>query len=190
MQGNFLQEKILLSRIKSYKDTEAFGELYNIYVVKIYRFVYFKVSTTEEAQDITSETFLKTWEYLNKEEQIENFKALLYKIARNLVIDFYRKRSQAGILTVETEDELENLSSEIIEDVSIRQTEVKLEIQEIEKNLRKLKDEYREVIILKFIEGFSTGEIAKILEKPKSNVRVLTHRALKTLREVIQSSNE
>ncbi len=188
MQGNFLQEKILLSRIKSYKDTEAFGELYNIYVVKIYRFVYFKVSTAEEAQDITSETFLKTWEYLNKEEQIENFKALLYKIARNLVIDFYRKRSQAEILVVETEDELENLASKM-EDVSIRQAEVKLEIQEIEKNLRKLKDEYREVIILKFIEGFSTGEIAKILEKPKSNVRVLSHRALKALKEVIQSSN-
>lgn len=184
MKGNFLKEKILLSKIKAHKDADAFGELYNLYVEKIYRFIYFKVSSQEEAQDITSETFLKTWEYINKEERIENFKALLYKIARNLVISSYRKRSKSEILM---EDNLDEIMDERSKEKFINRAESKLELQNIEKNLRKLKDEYREIIILKYIEGFSTSEIAKILEKPNNNVRVLTHRALKALKEIMQN---
>jgi len=183
MRGNFLKEKILLSKVKARKDPEAFAELYDLYVNSIYRFIYFKVSSVEEAEDLTSDTFLKTWEYLNKERRIENFKALLYRIARNLVIDFYRKKSLA---------ESELLDEERISDKAdnrlnlTEKIQVKMEIVELENNLSKLKDEYKEVIILKFVEGFSINEIAKILEKPKGNVRVLIHRAVKALKEINQ----
>jgi len=185
MQGNLFKEKYLITRVIAYKDPQAYAELYDLYVPSIYRFIFFKVSSVEEAEDITSDTFLKTWEYIRKEESrnIENFKALLYRIARNLVIDFYRKRSLTE--TYESDD-MEKIPDLKESDLG-QKLQIKIEITEMEEGLRKLKDEYREVVILRFVEGFSVKEIAKILEKPKGNVRVLTHRALKALKEVMQN---
>ena len=98
------QEKEILKRIKN-GENEAFGELYDFYAPKIYRFVRLKVDSQENAQDLTSETFLRTWKYLQKQRKIrKRFQSLLYKVARNLVIDFYRSRSTREILI---EDNLE-----------------------------------------------------------------------------------
>jgi RNA polymerase sigma-70 factor (ECF subfamily) len=92
------QEKDILKKIKK-GDKEAFGELYDFYAPKIYRFVRLKVDSQETAQDLTSEAFLKIWQHIQDQRKIrERFQSLLYKIARNLVIDFYRARSVREIL--------------------------------------------------------------------------------------------
>src|SRR6056297_3032720 len=88
-----LKEKILLNQIKR-GDEHAFGELYDKYKDDIYRFVYFKVSSEEKAHDLVNEAFLKIYDYLKKGKDIRNFRAFLYKIARNIVIDFYRTRKE------------------------------------------------------------------------------------------------
>jgi len=183
MKANFLKEKYLLFRAKN-KDPEAFAEVYDIYVDRIYRFVFFKVNRPEEAQDITSEVFLKTWQYIIDGKEIKNLNALFYKIARNLVIDHYRKASQKDI-SLEglkaSETELRDLT-----DNQINKIEVKLEIDKIEEKLMGLKDEYREIIILRYIEGLSINEIADIVEKRKGAVRVILYRALNTLKELLK----
>ena len=175
-----LKEKFLIYKVRQHKDAESYGKLYDYYVDRIFRFILFKVSSSAIAEDLTSEVFLKTWEYINKtNKKIGNLNALLYKVARNCVIDHYRARSKEAMAT--DEEYLENICDS--RDFAA-EAEVKLEIQSIEKHLAKLKDIYREVIILKYIEEFSIAEIAELVDKSKGTVRVLLHRALKALKEI------
>jgi len=179
-----IEEKILFSRLKD-KDKEAFSRVYDMYVRQIYRFIYFKVSDKEEAEDLTSAVFLKTWNYIANNNIVEykNLKSLIYKIARNTIIDHYRKSNLRNNLTIDNPD----LNLEVVDnkqDIS-KQIEVVSEFEELKDKLQELKDEYREVIVLRFINELTITEIAIILNKSKGNIRVLQHRALKALRELM-----
>ena len=186
MNSSKFQEKLLLLKLKK-KDPEAFAQVYDLYVTPIYRFIYFKVATRHDAEDLTSEVFLRIWQYVNESnESIENLNALLYKTARNLVIDFYRQKSRKGY----TQDtEVLNNVKDSRQQSLLTQIESEFELKNIEKVLRQMKDEYREVIILRFIEELSITEIAKILDKSKGSIRVLLHRALKLARQLLKNEN-
>lgn len=165
------------------KDPEAFARVYDIYVTPIYRFIYFKVSSQQDAEDLTSEVFLKVWQYITEtEENIENLRALLYRSARNLVIDFYRRSAKKDI--AQDVEVLANIPDENQQRLLI-EIETKLDMHKIEAALRQMKDEYREVIILRYIDELSISEIADILHKSKGSIRVLLHRALKIAKEIL-----
>ena len=180
-----IKEKILFWRIQN-KDQVAFAKAYDLYVDQIYRFVYFKINNKEEAHDLTSQVFLKTWEYIQKKGELEakTVKALLYRIARNCVIDYYRKNNKRIDLPLETDD---GQKIEIVDETQdiLKNLEIKLDIEEVKKKILELKDEYKEVIILHFIDELSVKEIASILDKTKGNVRVLIHRSLKALKKLL-----
>ncbi|MFH1565010.1 MAG: RNA polymerase sigma factor [bacterium] len=166
-------------------DPDAFGKVYDIYVNKIYRYIYFKVSSAHEAQDITSEVFLKTWEYLLKgEKKVENLEALFYRIARNLVIDFYRKKEHSD-LSVEDLDSQESIARVKGLNEIYRNLDVKFKTQEVFEALEKLNDGYCEIIILKYVNQLSTKEISKIINKSRGATRVLAHRALEVLKRLL-----
>ena len=176
-----LSDKRLVIEIKS-GNRDAFGILYDKYVDAIYRFVLFKVGNQQEAQDITSESFIKAWKYIVEQQNIKNPRALIYKIARNLVIDYYRTNKSR--ISVDIESVALHLASN--ESDTPQGAYLKTEIQEtVMKALAEIKDEYREVIILKFVEGVSIGEIAKILNRSHGAIRVLIHRATKALKSVL-----
>jgi RNA polymerase sigma-70 factor, ECF subfamily len=180
MKKASLKEKYLIYRVRQNKDAEAYGQLYDFYVDRIFRFVLFKVATQEIAEDLTSEVFLKTWEYINKtDKKIGNLNALLYRVARNVVIDHYRARNKDFV----TSDE--DFMKQIADKRNVEtEVDVSLDISSIEDHLAKLKDVHREIIVLKYIEEFSITEIAEVLEKSKGNVRVLLHRAMKALKDI------
>lgn len=187
MKPSNLQDKLLLIRLKK-KDPEAFSKVYDLYVTPIYRFIYFKVSSRQDAEDLTSEVFMKMWQYVTQtEDDIENLRALIYRSARNLVIDYYRKNAKRDIaqddeVLAQVEDEKQqSLLSEI---------DTRIEMKNIEKVLRKMKDDYREILMLRFIEELSINEIANILNKSKGSVRVTLHRALKIARELISKDGQ
>mgnify|MGYP001620119230 CR=1 FL=1 len=87
-----LIDRYLIFRIRAKRDSDAFAEIYDKYVNAIYRFVFLKVPSTEDAQDITAEVFTKLLNVLNENQRVTYVRALLYKMARNLIADFYRKR--------------------------------------------------------------------------------------------------
>jgi RNA polymerase sigma-70 factor (ECF subfamily) len=178
-----LREKYLLYRIYSRHDAEAYGEIYDLYVNRIYRFVYFKLPSRSEAEDITADVFLRAWEYL-KENKVEYLGALLYQIARNAVMDFYRQRARYGI----TEDEtaLENLPDG---GKLVKAAETAVDMEAVLKALKSLKGEYQEILIMKYLDEMSSKEIANTLKKKPNTVRVLAHRALNSLREAIENQN-
>jgi len=187
MLSSKFQEKLLLLRLKK-KDPEAFAQIYDLYVTPIYRFIYFKVATRQDAEDLTSEVFLKVWQYVTEtEEKIENLRALLYKSARNLVIDFYRQNAKKGFL--QDQEVLLNIEDSHQQSF-LSKIETEFEMKNIEDILRLMKDEYREIIILRFIEELSIGEIARILDKSKGSIRVTLHRALKVCRELLNKNGK
>lgn len=187
MKHKKVQEKVIIFKVKTKRDPDSFGEFYDLYVERIYRFIYFKVSSTEDAQDLTSEVFLKVWQYINEKNIIKNLNALIYQIARNLVIDYYRKKAKSSINAEETL--LKNITDTKSEDMQ-KQVHTLIEMQGLEPLLRKLKDEYREVIVLRYIEEYSLKEIASILDKQTGNVKVLLHRAVKRLKEMCEAEGK
>ncbi len=187
------RDRRILNRLKN-RDKEAFIRVYDQNVKDIYRFVYFKISNREEANDLTSMIFLKTWNHIQNKtlEDAKTLRALLYKIARNSIIDYYRENNGKKFTSLDDQDnklEIIDESQNTPEDLD-KETNLNL----IKSKLPLLKDEYLEVIIMRFINDLSLEEIADISGKNRGNVRVLLHRALNALRELIEkeqgSNNE
>lgn len=174
---NKISEKLLLYRIQAKQDPEAFGQLYDVYVKQIYRFVYFKVSSREEAEDVTADVFLKTWNYLRENKEVKSFSGLLYRVARTAIIDVYRSRAK--------EPQLMNDEMDVTDGGAwYKKLEIKIENEKLIQALKKLKQEYQEIIILRFVDELELDEIAEIMGKGSVAVRVTLHRALKKLKEI------
>lgn len=175
-----LREKILYLRLKQ-KDKEAFIEAYDLYLDDIYRFIFFKVNSKEEAEDLTSSVFLKAWNYIqnNSISDFQTLKALFYKIARNLVIDHYRSTANKKDISLEADESLNIIDER--QDL-LAKIDNSNDYEKIQEKILDLKEEYREVLILKYVNELSIPEIAAILDKTKGNVRVLIYRALNALR--------
>lgn len=177
---NPFNQKILFLKVKA-QDPEAYGKFYDLYVKRIYRFIYFKVNSVAETQDLTSETFLRVWQSIREGKEIRNLNAFIYIIARNLVIDFYRRKNTDAVsLDDENAPEIPDSGKDILQEQMIDS-----DLQATIKGLDKLKDEYKEAIVLKYFDELSISEIAEVLNKSKGAVRVLLHRALNTLKENI-----
>ena len=180
---NRLAEQILFLKVKN-KDKEAFGKFYDLYISRIYRFIFFKVNSVSDAQDLTSEVFLKLWQYIRDGKKIENLNALIYMIARNSVIDFYRQRSRKDGREELIEEK--HLPQIIDEDSDLAsKMEISTDVQTMLKGLENLKDEYKEVIVLRYLDELSITEISDVLNKTKGSVRVLIHRALNVLKQSV-----
>jgi RNA polymerase sigma-70 factor (ECF subfamily) len=181
-----LKEKKLLYQIRHDKSADAFAELYDEYVKKVYRFVYFKISDQNEAEDLVSEIFLKAWYYLtgSKAKEVKSFSGLIYRMARNMIVDLYRERAKNREVPHDAIEQMSLLSVSIEESFA-----VKSEVNEIFVYLKQLKQEYQDIVLLKYMEGLSAPEIAHILDKSKTSVRVTLHRAMKLLREMAERNN-
>ena len=164
---------------------EQFSDLYDQYIDKIYRFIFIKVSSQEIAEDLTAEAFLRAWEALKKHSnphprRIEHPSAFLYKIARNLVIDYYRQKDKlqsVNLEAVQIYDPSANLEEKAI---------LGSDVDAVRKALSGIRDEYREVITWHYIDELKVPEIARIANKSEGAVRVLLHRALNSLRESLE----
>ncbi|MFA6429329.1 MAG: RNA polymerase sigma factor [Patescibacteria group bacterium] len=183
-----LIDQYLLFRLRTKRDPEAFAKLYDRYVVAIYRFVFLKVSSREKAEDLTSDTFLKTWEYLQKDVEIKNIRALFYQVARRTVIDHYRhdsiQRTSEEVVTfseAHTSSDNERVFSDQARER--QKIEASAEASLLLDRLSGLKEDFQDVLMLRLVNGLSFSDIAVVLEKTPGNVRVIYHRAMKALEE-------
>jgi len=160
---------------------EQFGQIYDQYIEKIYRFVYLKVNSQEVAEDIVSKVFLKGWEaYKAPGSNIDNPGAFLYQIARNAVVDHYRAKGRAQVIgTMDTEIADPGTNAQ---DMAI----LSVDINNVKKGISRLKKEHQDIIIWHYLEDMPIPEIAKLVGKPEGTVRVTLHRGLKELRDIIQ----
>jgi len=170
-----IQDRLLLRSVSA-GDASAFGVLFDKYSAKIYRFIFFKVSSKETAEDLSSQCFLKMWERIKEGDEIKNLQAWLYRVARNLVIDYYRGRDKEELPLIYQLEEEEYSALQVDPDRQIN-------LNDLQKLLSLLSVEVREIVVLKYIEGMSVREIANVVDKSAVNIRVILHRAMKELKE-------
>lgn len=158
-------------------DKNAFGELYKIFLDRIYRFVFYLVNDEFLAEDITQNAFVKAWRNLpNFSLNRGTFQSYLFTIARNLVIDGQRKRKEISLeLTLGDNIEARDDSEERM---------WKNQSMEKVRNALSILDEAdRQIIILRYFEEMRFEEIARIIGKRSGAVRVKVHRLLTVLRK-------
>ena len=160
-----------------------FSQIYDKYVDKIYRFVYFKVNSQETAEDLCSEVFFRGWKVFQERKKIENTQAFLYQIARNLVTDFYREKGKFQTISTEFAREIVDPKPNSEEKALINS-----DIEEVRAVLVGLKEDYQNVIIWHYVDNYSISEIAKMSDKSEGAIRVTLHRALKELKNRVSEA--
>jgi RNA polymerase sigma-70 factor (ECF subfamily) len=175
-----LSEEQLIKKVQQ-GDKEAFGELYLIYLDRIYRYIFFRVNLDKAtAEDLSESVFIKAMQHIGTfTTEKGNFQAWLYRIAHNTVIDHYKSYKQTTSLQEHTvsHDQIETLEEAL---------DIKNQIENVTKAMKHLTDEQREVIILRFIEDLPPRQIALIVDKHEDAVRAIQYRALQTLRKQLQ----
>jgi len=161
-------------------DAEAFGKLYDMHVDRIYKHIYYRVGNEADAEDLTQQVFLKAWQAIHRYKKTTSpFIAWLMTISHNQVIDFYRTRKDKAYI-----------EAEILADGPASRpeqtTEASFEQQRLRRVILQLGGDEQQVVILRFIEGFEFAEIASVMKKKEGNVRVILHRALVKLRDILE----
>lgn len=164
-------------------DTEAFGELYDILLTPIYRYIFYKVQNQETAEDLTEEAFLKAWQNISKYKVGKHpFTAWLYRIAHNVTIDYFRSHEEVLEINEEIFDDRKGLNP-------MRDTELFYNEKELSWALSRLPEVQKQVIILRYINELSNTEISEIVGKSELAIRIIHSRSLKALRELLEPRN-
>lgn len=176
--AQLLEEWELVRRAQQYDDA-ALESLYQIYYPKIYNYAFLQMGDVQAAEDLTSDVMLKMIESL-KRYRFKGlpFGAWVFRIARNRLIDLHRRRRRRGEV-----DLSETLSSALANPQAL--TERALERGQLQVALKHLTDEQRQVIVLKFIEGFDNRSAGRIMGRSEGAIKSLQHRALASLRRIL-----
>jgi RNA polymerase sigma-70 factor (ECF subfamily) len=162
-------------------DQDAFGKLYEENIDKIYKFVAASVSDRQTAEDITSKVFTKAWEKIGKYElRGAPFRAWLFRIARNTVIDHYRTSKEVTSLDV-FEDVPNKTELPVLDKVKLV-----IEVDEIMKLIKELTPAQQEVLVLRLVNELTTAETSQILGKGEGAVRALQMRGLQALGRLME----
>ncbi len=166
---------------KEFKE-QFFSQIYDEYLDRVYRFVYFKVNSEEIAQDITSEIFARLWKQISMDTDIRNPSGFLFKTARNMLVDHYRgkERSPANLDTVAfmIKDDNQDIEKKVLMDEDMKKVRLAMS---------QLKDEYRQAVFLYYVEQEPISEVAKVLGKSANNTRVTIHRGMKQLKKILEA---
>jgi RNA polymerase sigma-70 factor (ECF subfamily) len=149
------------------------SEIYDSYAPRIFRYVYHRLGDQSLAEDLTSEVFVR---FLNARVAPDNLAAFLYRIAHNLIVDYLRQHPPAQPLD-------EGFQSDHGDPAQL--AEIEMERVHLRRAINRLTPEQQQVIVLKFLEGLSNDEIARVIDKPVGAVKALQHRGLATLRDLL-----
>ncbi|MDD5457051.1 MAG: RNA polymerase sigma factor [Candidatus Margulisbacteria bacterium] len=169
---------ILIKQARIYNE-KALAQLTEMFYKKIYTYIYYRVNTIEDAQDLTHDVFVRMVQGIKK--QSGNFASWLYTIAGNVLKDFYRKKSVHN--SEQTMNKLRDITKSSI-DIENRA----LDVETVRSALKVLPNIQQDIIILKFIADLSNKGVAKIIKKSEGAVKVLQNRALNKLKLVLEKN--
>ncbi len=157
---------------------QEFSQLYDTYADSLFRHIYLRINDRERAKDLVQETFMRSWRYVAGGEVLEQPRAFLYRVANNLVINEYERRKP----TVSADQMLNDGTLQLATDEH-DSTQDRLDAELVIKILGELNNSYRQVVIMRFVDGLPIREIAEILNESENNISVRLHRALKLLQK-------
>ena len=178
-----IDEKALIERAR--EDKEAFGQLYEVYVDRIYNYVYYRTGNAADAEDLTAKIFVRAMKHIPRyEDKGVPFSAWLYRIAHNLVANWHRDNSRRQIIALDdithwhVGDESPEFATQLMEDKALLLAAI-----------RRLPSDRQELLILKFVERLSNAEIGDIMGRSEGAIKSLYHRTLLSLREDLFERN-
>ena len=161
-----------------------FVELYNKESDAIFRFCLLRVSDRDVAIDLTQDVFMRYWDYLLKNKEVNSGRALLFTIARNSIIDWYRKKKNISLEMLTESDENDfNREGIFLRDNSSNKIEIQAEVKIFIQKIEEIDVKYREEVYLRFVEDLTPKEIAEIVQKSVNVVSVHINRGLNQLRD-------
>lgn len=163
-------------------DKDAFGELYERYIEKIYNYIYYRTGNHHDTEDLTARVFFRAMGHIeNYTERGVPFQAWLYRIAHNLVANWHRDRGRRKIIPLD-----EFIATSMRVDAPDRQAEDKEEREALLAAIRRLPEERQQLLVLKFVEHLSNAEIGQIMDRTEGAIKSLYHRTLIQLRDELQ----
>ncbi len=161
---------------------KQFLESYGAYSDALFRFAYFQVSDREAAKDIVQDVFMETWKCIADGGDIHNIRAYLYRVARNRIIDHYRKHKTQSLDAIQ--DNSQGKGVDFSDEKGAAAAGAQIEASHMLRLLDRVDQKYREPVLLRYMEWMGTKEIAEILGESESNVSVLIHRGLEQLKKL------
>jgi RNA polymerase sigma-70 factor, ECF subfamily len=160
-------------------DKDAFGELYERYVKKIYTYIYYRTGNQHDAEDLTARVFYRAMSHIeNYTERGVPFQAWLYRIAHNLVANWHRDRGRRKIVPLD-----EFIATGLRSEAPDKSAEDQEERDLLMAAIRRLPEERQQLLLLKFVEHLSNAEIGAIMDRTEGAIKSLYHRTLIALRE-------
>lgn len=175
----------LLERAKRH-DAAALDRLYQLYVDKVYRFIWFRVGDQATAEDLAADVFVRLVEHVEgfrvpSHQQVAAFSAWLFRIAANLVNDHHRRRARTDRFVESKKNELGWNSAEAF-DPELEQVASQ---DQLRVALAQLNDSQRQVLYYRFVADLSSAQTASAMKKSESAIKALQHRALESLRRAL-----
>jgi RNA polymerase sigma-70 factor (ECF subfamily) len=169
---------------------QQFKDAFERYSDELFRHCAMRISDRERAQELTQDAFMRTWDYVRKGGQVRDLRPFLYQTLRNLIIDEYRKAKTSSLDSM-----LENAESGAMEAMlpqddtnTVEAAMERLDANEALKRVDDLPETYREVLLLRYVEGLSPKEIGLIVDESENVVSVRIHRALKKMKEMLEDT--
>ena len=164
------------------RDPKAFGELYQLYVEQVFRYLYSRMGNVHEAEDTTAQTFMAAFESLDKFKHEEHFASWLFAIARNKAMDHFRKRKNTT--SIDDVDEIPVENDPLYGVIQSEQTAA------LSKLVQALPEEDRDLLRLRFLANMSFREIAYLLQRNEEAVKKSIYRLLARLHSQLEVSND
>ncbi|MEZ4200703.1 MAG: RNA polymerase sigma factor [Candidatus Paceibacterota bacterium] len=161
---------------------ERFLKAFDEYGDALFRHAFLRLSDRERAIDVVHDTYAKVWSYVRNGHEIETFRPFLYKVLNNLIIDEYRKRKEASLDALFEKEGVDEGSFDDLSEDTVESLAATIDGRKAFDLLKTLPDEYREVIVLRYIDGLGPKEISVLVEESENVVSVRIHRGLKLLR--------
>lgn len=169
---------------------ESFLEAFELYNEALFRHALLRLSDKERAIDVVHDTYTKVWSYVRDGHTVEQFRPFLYKVLNNLIIDEYRKKRESSLDALMAVDGIDEGTFSELHESTIESLSATIDGKKAFKVLEELPIEYREVIILRFVDGLGPKEISLLLEESENVVSVRLHRGLSLLRNLVAAKEE
>ena len=160
-------------------DSEAFGALYEKYIDQIYNYIYYRTSNGKDAEDLCSRVFIRALHHIERyEDRGYPFSAWLYRIAHNLVVNWYRDKEKSEEISLNEQYPPPTMDGSVEE-----QIEKEDDKDSLLRVLTNLPEDRKELLILKHVEGLTNFEIGQIMDRTEGAIKALYHRTLESLRD-------